>query len=194
MTEAYTPTVKQAEEILKKYVKDDFLLNHCKIVSGVMNYIGQKEEPEKADYWAAVGMLHDVDFELYPNEHCVKCIELLRNEGVDEEMIRSISSHGYALCEGVEKKPETLMEKTLFAVDELTGIIGAAALMRPSKSVADMEISSIKKKFKDKKFAAGCNRDVIKTGTENLGIPLEDLFQLTLDAMKSFENIYNPAQ
>lgn len=193
MTETYIPTAEQAEEILKKYVKDEFLLNHCKIVSGVMNYIGQKEEPEKADYWATAGMLHDVDFELYPNEHCVKCFELLRNEGVDEEMILSISSHGYGLCEGVGKQPETQMEKTLFAVDELTGIIGAAALMRPSKSVADMEISSIKKKFKDKKFAAGCNRDVIKTGAENLGISLEDLFQLTLDAMKSFENIYNPA-
>ena len=194
MTETFIPTVCQAEEILKKYVKDDFLLNHCKIVSGVMKYLAQSAEPEKSDYWAAVEMLHDVDFELYPGEHCVKCFELLRNEGVDEEMIRSISSHGYGLCTGVDKKPETQMEKTLFAVDELTGIIGAAALMRPSRSVADMEISSIKKKFKDKKFAAGCNREVIKTGAENLGVSLEELFQMTLDAMKSFENIYDPAR
>ena len=144
-------------EILKKYNKDEFHIRHALTVEGVMRYFA-KELNEDVEYWGNVGLLHDVDFELYPEEHCKKCIELLRENNVDESIIHSICSHGYRLCTDV--KPEHLMEKVLFATDELTGLIWAAAKMRPSKSVMDMELSSLKKKFKDKKFAAGCSRDV----------------------------------
>ena len=140
---------------------------------------------EEADYWAITGLLHDIDFELYPEQHCVKAPELLKEGGVGEDMIRSICSHGYGIC--CDVKPEHEMEKVLFAADELTGLIGAAALMRPSKSVMDMETSSVKKKFKDKKFAAGCSRDVIRQGAENLGWELEELFDRTIQAMRSCE-------
>jgi len=129
--------------------------------------------------------LHDIDFELYPNEHCVKAPELLREGGASEDMIHSVCSHGYGICSDV--KPEHEMEKILFAVDELTGLIGAAALMRPSRSVMDMEVSSVKKKFKDKRFAAGCSRDVILQGAENLGWELNELFEKTILAMRSCE-------
>lgn len=139
----------------------------------------------EADYWANVGFLHDIDFELYPEQHCLKAPELLKEGGASKDMIHSICSHGYGLC--CDVKPEHEMEKILFAVDELTGLIGAAALMRPSKSVMDMEASSIKKKFKDKKFAVGCSRDVIRQGAENLGWELNDLFEKTILAMRSCE-------
>ena len=144
---------------------------------------------DDADYWATVGLLHDIDFENWPEEHCKKAPELLRQAGVGEDMIRSICSHAYGLCSDVEPVHE--MEKVLFAVDELTGLIGAAALMRPSKSVMDMEVSSVKKKFKDKKFAAGCSRDVIRTGAERLGWELEKLFEQTILAMRSCESDVN---
>jgi predicted hydrolase (HD superfamily) len=140
---------------------------------------------DEAEYWANVGLLHDIDFELYPQQHCVKAPELLRPAGVGEDMIHSICSHGYGIC--CDVKPEHQMEKVLFAVDELTGLIGATAKMRPSKSVMDMEVSSLKKKFKDKKFAAGCSRDVIRTGAENLGMSLDELFEKTILAMRSCE-------
>ncbi len=140
---------------------------------------------QEADYWATAGLLHDIDFELYPEQHCLKAPELLREGGASEDMIHSVCSHGYGLCCDVE--PEHEMEKILFAVDELTGLIGAAALMRPSKSVMDMEASSVKKKFKDKKFAAGCSRDVISKGAEMLGWELNDLFEKTILAMRSCE-------
>lgn len=140
---------------------------------------------EDADYWAITGLLHDIDFELYPEQHCQKAPELLREGGASEEMIRSVCSHGYGLC--CDIKPEYEMEKVLFAVDELTGLIGAAALMRPSKSVEDMEASSVKKKFKDKRFAAGCSRDVIRQGAEMLGWDLNDLFEKTILAMRTCE-------
>ena len=140
---------------------------------------------EDADYWAITGLLHDIDFEMYPEEHCVKAPELLREGGAGEDMIHSICSHGYGIC--CDVKPEHEMEKVLFAADELTGLIWAAALMRPSKSVMDMEVSSIKKKFKDKRFAAGCSRDTIRTGAENLGWELNELFDKTLRAMQSCE-------
>jgi predicted hydrolase (HD superfamily) len=139
----------------------------------------------EADFWATVGLLHDIDFENWPEEHCRKAPELLREAGVGEDMIHAVCSHGYGLCSDVE--PVHQMEKVLFAVDELTGLIGAAALMRPSKSVMDMEVSSIKKKFKDKKFAAGCSRDVITQGAERLGWELGDLFEKTIFAMRSCE-------
>ena len=140
---------------------------------------------DEEDYWGITGLLHDIDFEIYPEEHCRKAPELLKEAGVGEDMIRSVCSHGYGICSDV--KPEHEKEKVLFAVDELTGLIWAAALMRPSKSVSDMEVSSVKKKFKDKRFAAGCSRDIIRSGAENLGWELNDLFDKTLRAMQSCE-------
>jgi len=180
------PTVSQAETILAKYNKEPFHMSHGRTVSGVLGWFAQKYDPERVCYWQTVGMLHDIDFELYPDEHCVRGAEILRAEGVDECVIQSAMSHGHGLP-GVTYAPECQMELILHAVDELTGLIGAAALMRPSKSVADMELSSVKKKFKDKKFAAGCSRDVIEKGAELLGWTLDELLDRTLDALKSFE-------
>ena len=141
---------------------------------------------DRADYWAMVGLMHDIDFERYPDEHCERAPELLREGGFDEEFIASVCSHGWGLTKSAYK-PEHVMEKVLFATDELTGLIGAAARMRPSKSCMDMELSSLKKKFKDKKFAAGCSRDVIKQGAENLGWELDVLLEKTIEAMRSCE-------
>ena len=140
---------------------------------------------EEADFWATVGLLHDIDFEQWPQQHCVKAPELIREAGCGEDLIHAVCSHGYGLCCDVEPTEE--MEKVLFAADELTGLIGAAALMRPSRSVQDMELKSLKKKFKDRKFAAGCSRDVIITGAERLGWELDVLLEKTLDAMRSCE-------
>ncbi len=179
-------TRETALELLKKYNKEPFHVRHGLTVEKVMRWFaGELGYGEEAEYWAITGLLHDVDFELYPEEHCVKAPDLLREAGVGEDMIHSVCSHGYGLC--CDVKPEHEMEKVLFAVDELTGLIGAAALMRPSKSVMDMEVSSIKKKFKDKRFAAGCSRDTIRTGAENLGWELSELFDRTLRAMQSCE-------
>lgn len=175
---------EEAFEILKKYNKDEFHIRHALTVEGVMRYFA-KELNEDVEYWGNVGLLHDVDFELHPEEHCKKCIELLRENNVDESIIHSICSHGYGLCTDV--KPEHIMEKVLFATDELTGLIWAAAKMRPSKSVMDMELSSLKKKFKDKKFAAGCSRDVIIKGAEQLGWDLDTLLEKTILAMREDE-------
>lgn len=175
---------EEAFEILKKYNKDEFHIRHALTVEGVMRYFA-KELNEDVEYWGNVGLLHDVDFELYPEEHCKKCIELLRENNADESIIHSICSHGYGLCTDV--KPEHIMEKVLFATDELTGLIWAAAKMRPSKSVMDMELSSLKKKFKDKKFAAGCSRDVIIKGAEQLGWDLDTLLEKTILAMREDE-------
>ena len=176
----------EAFELLKKYNKEPFHIQHGLTVSGVMRWFAQEEGfGDDAEYWAIVGLLHDIDFELYPDEHCKKAPDLLKNAGVGDDMIHSICSHGYGIC--VDIKPEHQMEKVLFAADELTGLIGAAALMRPSKSVQDMELKSVKTKFKDKRFAAGCSRDVIKQGAEMLGWELTELMQKTLDAMKSCE-------
>lgn len=179
-------TRDEALALLKKYNKEAFHIQHALTVEGVMRwYAGELGYGEEADYWAITGLLHDIDFELYPEEHCVKAPELLRGGGVSEDMIHSVCSHGYGLCSDV--KPEHEMEKVLFAVDELTGLIGAAALMRPSKSVMDMEVKSLKKKFKDKRFAAGCSRDVIRQGAEMLGWELDELFEKTILAMRDCE-------
>ncbi len=179
-------TREEALQLLKKYNREPFHLRHALTVEGVMRwYAVQLGYCEEADFWATVGLLHDIDFERYPEQHCVKAPELLREAGVGERMIHAVVSHGYGLCADV--KPEHTMEKVLFAVDELTGLIGAAALMRPSKSVMDMEASSVKKKFKDKAFAAGCSRDVIARGAEALGWELNDLFEKTILAMRSCE-------
>ncbi len=179
-------TREEAVALLKKYNKEPFHIQHALTVEGVMRwYANELGYSEDADYWATVGLLHDIDFEMYPDEHCIKAPELLKDGGADDDMIHSICSHGYGICCDVEPVHE--MEKVLFAADELTGLIGAAALMRPSKSVQDMEVSSIKKKFKDKKFAAGCSRDIISKGAENLGWELPELFEKTLLAMRSCE-------
>lgn len=179
-------TREEALALLKKYNKEPFHIQHALTVEGVMRWFaGELGYGAEADYWANAGLLHDIDFELYPEQHCQKAPELLREGGVSEDMVRSVCSHGYGLCSDVEPKHE--MEKVLFAVDELTGLIGAAALMRPSKSVTDMEVSSIKKKFKDKRFAAGCSRDVIRQGAERLGWELNELFEKTILAMRSCE-------
>lgn len=185
-----TITRNEALELLKKYNKEPFHILHALTVEGVMRYFA-KETGNEADeeYWGITGLLHDIDFELYPEEHCVKAPELLREAGVSEDMIYSICSHGYELCCDVE--PKHLMEKILFACDELTGLIGAAARMRPSKSVMDMELSSLKKKYKDKKFAAGCSRDVIATGAQRLGWELDTLLEKTIMAMRSCEESVN---
>ena len=175
----------QAFEVLKKYNKDEFHLKHAQIVSGVMRYFAKEYDPEREEFWAVVGLLHDIDFELYPEEHCVKAVELLKENNFDEDVIHGVTCHAYGICEGVEAKPEHIMEKILFATDELTGLIGAVALMRPSKTVADLELKSVKKKFKTPKFAAGCSRETIKKGAEQLGWELDELIQRTIDAMKT---------
>ncbi|MBS6762084.1 MAG: hydrolase [Clostridium sp.] len=181
---------EEAFELLKKYNKEPFHIQHALTVEGVMRwYAGELGYGDDADYWAITGLLHDIDFERYPEEHCQKAPELLKEGGVGEDMIHSICSHGYGICSEIE--PQHEMEKVMFAADELTGLIGAAALMRPSRSVMDMEVSSIKKKFKDKRFAAGCSRDVIRQGAEQLGWELNDLFEKTILAMRSCEESIN---
>ena len=181
-----TLTRQQAYELLRKYNKEAFHIQHALTVEGTMRwYANELGYGDDADFWATVGLLHDIDFENWPEEHCKKAPQLLQEAGVGEEMIHAICAHGYGLCCDVE--PVHQMEKVLFAADELTGLIGAAALMRPSKSVMDMEVSSIKKKFKDKKFAAGCSRDVIAQGAEMLGWELTELFEKTILAMRSCE-------
>lgn len=179
---SYIPTPEQAEELVKRYNKDAFHLQHAETVSKVMGELAKKYDPERVDFWRAVGMLHDIDFELYPRQHCVKANEILHELGIEEEMIHAVVSHGYGICSDVE--PTQYMEKVLFATDELTGLIGAAALMRPT-GISDMEVKSVKKKFKDKKFAAGCSRDVIERGAQMMGVELDELFALTLEAMRA---------
>lgn len=177
----------EAVELLKKYNKDAFHLHHAYTVEAVMRYFAEKlGYGEDADFWATVGLLHDIDFEMYPEEHCKKAPELLREGGANEELIHAVCSHGYGICVDVEPVHE--MEKVLFACDELTGLIGACALMRPSKSCKDMELKSLKKKYKDKKFAAGCSRDIIAKGAQLLGWTLDELLESTLEAMKATED------
>ena len=177
-------TREQALALLQKYNSEPFHILHGLTVEGVMRWFAQ-ENGEDVEFWGLCGLLHDVDFEMYPEEHCKKAPDLLAEIGASEEMVHAICSHAYGLCSDVE--PTHLMEKIMFAVDELTGLIGAAARMRPSKSVMDMEVSSLKKKFKDKKFAAGCSRDVIKEGAERLGWTLEETMEKTILAMRSCE-------
>ena len=177
-------TREQAMGLLRKYNTEPFHIQHALTVEGVMRWFAQ-ESGEDADFWGLCGLLHDVDFEKWPEQHCRKAPELLAEVNTSPEMVHAICSHGYGICCDVE--PTAQMEKILFAADELTGLIGAAARMRPSKSVMDMELSSLKKKFKDKKFAAGCSRDVIRTGAERLGWSLDELMEKTILAMRSCE-------
>ncbi len=179
-------TRTQGLALLMKYNKEPFHILHGLTVEGVMRWFaGELGYGEEADFWAMAGLLHDVDFECYPEEHCKKAPELLAEVNASEDLVHAICSHAYGICCDVE--PVHQMEKVMFAVDELTGLIGAAARMRPSKSVMDMELSSLKKKFKDKKFAAGCSRDVIREGAERLGWTLDEVLDKTIQAMRSCE-------
>lgn len=178
----------KALELLKEHNKDPFHIQHALTVEAVMKwYAGELGYGEDAEYWGIVGLLHDVDFEEYPDQHCIKAPELLREAGVGEDMIHAVCSHGYGIT--VDIKPEHQMEKVLFAADELTGLVWAAALMRPSKSTKDMELKSLKKKYKSKGFAAGCSREIIEKGAEMLGWDLDRLLDRTLEAMRQSEDV-----
>ena len=183
-------TRQQAWELLRRYNTEPFHLRHALTVEGVMRCFAEQRgyDPE---FWGIVGLLHDIDFEQWPEQHCQKAPELLREAGCGDDLIHAVCSHGYGICCDVE--PTHLMEKVLFAADELTGLIGAAALMRPSRSCQDMEVKSLKKKYKDKKFAAGCSRDVIQQGADRLGWTLEELMEKTILAMRSCEDFVNAA-
>lgn len=191
-----TITRNEAFALLKKYNKDPFHIQHALTVEAVMKwYANELGYGEDAEYWGIVGLLHDIDFELYPEEHCLKAPEMLREAGVGEDVIHSVVSHGYGITVGcgatIDVAPEQEMEKVLFAADELTGLIWAAALMRPSKSTKDMELKSLKKKYKSKGFAAGCSREVIERGAQQLGWGLEKLLTMTLQAMAVSEDTIN---
>lgn len=182
------PTPQQAWDLLCEFNEGEFHRRHARTVGDVLRWFAQElGYGAGADFWEAVGILHDLDFERWPEEHCVKCQELMRERGIDESVVRAAASHGYGQC--VDIKPEHQMEKVLFAVDELTGLIGAAALMRPSKSVGDLEVKSVKKKYKDKKFAAGCSREVIEQGAAMLGWELDELIGKTILAMRASPNV-----
>ena len=178
---SYIPTPEQAEELVKQYNKEPFHIEHAEIVSKIMGIFAEEYDPDRVQFWETVGMLHDIDFEQWPDEHCSKANELLHKLDIDENVIHGVVSHGYGICSDVE--PEHYMEKVLFAVDELSGLIGAAARMRPN-GISDMPVKSLAKKFKDKKFAAGCSREVITRGAEMMGVELNTLFEKTLEAMK----------
>lgn len=179
-------TREEAWDLFTKFNQDEFHLEHAQIVENTMRYFANKlGYGEEADFWAIVGLLHDLDFEMFPEEHCIKQQEIMRDFGVDERIIHATASHGYELT--VDIKPEHEMEKVLYAVDELTGLIGAIAIMRPSKSVQDLELKSVKKKYKSKGFAAGCSREVIERGADMLGWTLDELIERTIEALRTFK-------
>ena len=178
-------TREEAWELLTEYNQDEFHLEHAQIVEQTMKYFAEKlGYGEEKEFWGIVGLLHDLDFEQFPEQHCIKEQEIMRERGVDERIIHATASHGYAIT--VNIAPEHQMEKVLYAVDELTGLIGAVALMRPSKSVQDLELKSVKKKYKSKNFAAGCSREVIERGAEMLGWTLDELIEQTIEALRTF--------
>ena len=176
------PAMEEAELLLEEYNQDPFHLKHAKIVSGVMGYFAKEFDPENVEFWKTAGLLHDLDFEKYPEQHCIKEQEIMRERGLSEQLIHAVASHGYGLT--VDVKPEHVMEKVLYATDELTGLIGAVALMHPSKSVKGMQLKSVKKKFKTPAFAAGCSREVIQRGADMLGWTLDELITRTIAAMQ----------
>lgn len=179
--------IEEAWALLKEYNKEEFHLEHAQIVGKTMRYFAQKlGYGDEADFWEIVGILHDLDFEMYPQEHCIKSQEIMRERGIDEKIIHATASHGYEIT--VDIKPEHEMEKVLYAVDELTGFIGAVVIMRPSKSVQDLELKSVKKKYKSKGFAAGCSREVIERGADMLGWSLDELIERTIEALRTFRD------
>ena len=181
-------TKEEAVQLLEQYNQGEFHLRHAHIVSDVMGWFARElGYGDEEAFWQIVGLLHDLDFEQFPDEHCIKSQQIMRQLGLDERLIHATASHGYGIT--VDIKPEHTMEKVLFATDELTGLIGAVAVMRPSKSVSDLEVSSVKKKFKDKKFAAGCSRDVIRQGAEMLGWTLDELMEKTILAMRTSDYV-----
>lgn len=180
-------TREGAWELLREYNKDEFHLEHAEIVGKTMRYFAEKlGYGDEADFWEVVGILHDLDFEMYPQEHCIKSQEIMRERGVDERIIHATASNGYAIT--VDIRPEHEMEKVLYAVDELTGLIGAVVIMRPSKSVQDLELKSVRKKYKSKGFAAGCSREVIERGADMLGWSLDELIERTIEALRTFRD------
>ncbi len=186
---AETLTREAAWELLNEYNKEHFHLKHALTVEGIMRYFAEElGYADEVDFWGIVGLLHDLDFEQYPEQHCIKEQEIMRERGIDERIIHATASHGYALT--VDIQPEHEMEKVLYATDELSGLIGAVALMRPSKNVSDLELKSVKKKYKNAKFAAGCSREVIERGAEMLGWTLDELIERTILAMRSCEAVY----
>lgn len=185
------PNKIEAEILLNKYVKNNSLLTHSKIVSGILGYFADKYAINEKEYWEVVGLLHDIDFELYPDQHCQKCVEILREHHIDEFMIQSIITHGYGRLDYIKEAPTTQLEKVLFATDELSGLITACALVRPSKSVDELDVKSIFKKYKTMNFATGINRKNIETGAKLLEISLDELIHQTLSAMKYFPHVFN---
>lgn len=186
---AHTFSREEAWNLLKQYNQEPFHLKHALTVEGVMRYYAEKlGYADAVDFWGIVGLLHDLDFEQFPDQHCIKEQEILKEHDAEDALIHALASHGYLLT--VDIMPQHEMEKVLYAVDELTGLIGAVALMRPSKSVMDLELKSVKKKYKNAKFAAGCSREVIERGAEMLGWELDDLIQKTIEAMRSCEDCY----
>jgi predicted hydrolase (HD superfamily) len=180
------PSREEAWELLTEFNKDEFHLKHARVVEGVMKYYARElGYGDEEFFWGIVGLLHDLDFGMYPDEHCTKSQEIMKEREIDERIIHATASHGYGIT--VDIKPEHVMEKVLYAVDELTGLIGAVAIMRPSKSTMDLELSSVKKKFKTPKFAAGCSREVIENGAKMLGWELDDLIQKTILALREVE-------
>lgn len=183
-------TREEALELLKKYNKEEFHILHGLTVEGVMKYFAEElGYGDEKEFWSLVGLLHDIDYEMYPDEHCKKAVDILKEANAGDDLIHAVCSHGYGIC--VDIKPEHEMEKVLFTIDELSGLIGAAAKMRPSKSVMDMEVKSLKKKYKDKKFAAGCSREIIEQGAEALGWDMNKVFEMTIMAMRSCEESIN---
>ena len=183
----YQMNREEAWNLLTEYNQDEFHLEHAEIVGKTLRYFaGKLGYEQEQDFWEVVGILHDLDFERYPDQHCIKEQEILRERGVDERIIHAVASHGYELT--VDIKPEHEMEKVLYAVDELMGLIGAVAIMRPSKSVQDLELKSVKKKYKSKNFAAGCSREVIERGAQMLGWELDDLISQTIEALRTFRD------
>lgn len=177
------PTREEAWEVLCEYNQDEFHLKHARTVESIMRWFAKKDGFEnEEDFWGIAGLLHDLDFEKYPEEHCIRVQEIMKEKGWDEHLIHAVASHGYGIT--VDVKPEHLMEKTLFTIDELSGLIGAAVLVLPTKDIHDLQLKTVKKKFKDKRFAAGCSRDIISQGCEMLGRPLDDVMADTLAAMQ----------
>jgi predicted hydrolase (HD superfamily) len=186
VTMSSTTTLDQALALLKQYNQEEFHIRHARIVSGVLGYFAEEYDPENREFWEIVGLLHDLDFEKYPDQHCIKSQEIMRKHDLDERLVRAVASHGYNIT--VDIKPEYIMEKILYAVDELTGLIGAVAIMRPSRSVSDLPLKSVMKKFKTANFAAGCSRKVITDGADMLGWTVDDLISRTILAMRSLSN------